>query len=50
LLAAIILVLRIVTLTNNELSWDIFGYYLYLPPHLHPSRSLPARHRVDSTR
>ncbi|HEY0977641.1 MAG TPA: hypothetical protein VGE21_09235 [Flavobacteriales bacterium] len=28
---AVLLVMRWISLTPNELSWDVFGYYLYLP-------------------
>lgn len=31
LLILVILVIRAVTLTDNELSWDVFGYYIHLP-------------------
>lgn len=31
LLFAAIVVFRILSLTANELSWDVFGYYIYLP-------------------
>ena len=30
-LAAVIIVLRIITLNDNELSWDVLGYYIHLP-------------------
>lgn len=30
-LVAIVCATRILTLSSNELSWDVFGYYLYLP-------------------
>ncbi|MGV9013699.1 MAG: hypothetical protein ACOH13_13990, partial [Flavobacteriales bacterium] len=30
-LFALLVVLRILQLTPNELSWDVFGYYIYLP-------------------
>lgn len=28
---AALLIMRLISLTANELSWDVFGYYLYLP-------------------
>ncbi|MFH1118806.1 MAG: hypothetical protein V1775_03215 [Bacteroidota bacterium] len=31
LLLMCIAILRIITLTDNELSWDVFGYYIHLP-------------------
>ncbi|MGE5383200.1 MAG: hypothetical protein ACM3PX_07210, partial [Omnitrophica WOR_2 bacterium] len=31
ILALCILITRILTLTSNELSWDVFGYYIHLP-------------------
>ncbi len=31
LIFVLIVVLRYITLLPNELSWDVFGYYLYLP-------------------
>lgn len=30
-LFAVLCVMRVASLTPNELSWDVFGYYLYLP-------------------
>lgn len=30
-LFAVLVVMRILQLTPNELSWDVFGYYIYLP-------------------
>lgn len=31
LLFVVLCVMRVASLTPNELSWDVFGYYLYLP-------------------
>lgn len=31
LLSLLIVTLRYLQLSNNEISWDVFGYYLYLP-------------------
>lgn len=28
---AVLFIMRWISLTSNELSWDVFGYYLYLP-------------------
>lgn len=56
---ALLAVLRIGSLTPNELSWDVFGYYLYLPatfvhhdPLLHDAawvRTAWQEHQVSGT-
>ncbi|NTW26653.1 MAG: hypothetical protein HGA37_18285, partial [Lentimicrobium sp.] len=31
LLIVTIIIIRALTLLDNELSWDVFGYYIHLP-------------------